>query len=44
MNHSSTLIGGSLNEERITDEILIQVFIRFEGSGHDYWNRSTGNP
>jgi hypothetical protein len=30
MNHSSTLIGGSLNDERLTDEILIQLFIRFE--------------
>ena len=30
MNLSSTLIGGSLNEERLTNEILSQLFIRFE--------------
>jgi hypothetical protein len=36
LNQSSTLIGGSLNEEKLTNEILIQLFIRFEGSGHDY--------
>jgi len=39
-----------LNDERLTDEILIQSFIRFEGGGHDYsgcwhklsrWKRSS---